>query len=72
MDKENKLWEEFEKWWNSLSQPWEEEGAKVAAWQAWQFANYRVSNKICFMKGIDEHCQGFNSAMRIISEVVDK
>jgi hypothetical protein len=29
---------EFEAWWNSLASKWEEPGAKVAAWQAWEFA----------------------------------
>jgi hypothetical protein len=29
---------EFEVWWNSLASKWEEPGAKVAAWQAWEFA----------------------------------
>lgn len=70
MDKENKLWEEFEKWWNSLAHPWEEPSAKTAAWQAWQFANYRVRSKIQWLKGIDSHCNGYNSAMYRIFEVV--
>lgn len=70
MNKENRLWEDFEKWWNSLAHPWEEPAAKIAAWQAWQFANHRVSNKISYMKGISERCQGHNGAMRTISEVV--
>lgn len=70
MDKENKLWEEFEKWWNSLAHPWEEPAAKTAAWHAWQFANYRVASKVCYMKGISERCQGFNGAMKIIGELV--
>ncbi|MBL5840901.1 hypothetical protein I4U30_21785 [Enterobacter asburiae] len=71
MNKENMQWIEFEKWWNSLAHPWEEPAAKTAAWQAWQFANYRVASKICYMKGIDERCQGHNGAMRAISEVVN-
>lgn len=68
--KEDRLWVEFEKWWDSLAHPWEEPAAKVAAWQAWQHANYKVRMKIMWIKGIDAYSRGYNSAMNRIWDIV--
>lgn len=70
MYKGNNLRESFENWWDSLSDPWSAPEAKSAAWEAWKFSNLRVLNKIRYMKGITERCNGYNEAMNEINNVI--
>lgn len=65
------MWEDFEKYWNGLNIPTEFQNTKQDHWIIWLAAHKRVADKLCFMKGITERCQGFNEAMRMVESIVE-
>lgn len=62
----------FEEFWKDTKYSDSQVREKDVAWEFWCAANKRVYNSLRYIKGITEHCQGYNEAISDIEKMVKR
>ena len=70
MEQEQCYSKEFEKWWRTTGQRWEDPDAKNAAWHSWLHLSNQISGRCSLAKGLNEYCRGNNDAVKRVMAVL--